>query len=112
MRDKSVVNEGSYDDLKVLLDESVENQSKEIIQSKPAEKKELVYDKLEKKEKLSNNKINELKAKAKEIEEELEFIDDELSKDFEDYMIIDKLSDRKSELESEYFKILETLENN
>ena len=111
-RDKSVVNEGSYDDLKVLLDESVENQSKEIIQSKPAEKKELVYDKLEKKEKLSNNKINELKAKAKEIEEELEFIDDELSKDFEDYMIIDKLSDRKSELESEYFKILETLENN
>ncbi len=111
-RDKSVVNEGSYDDLKVLLDESAENQSKEIIQSKPAEKKELVYDKLEKKEKLSNNKINELKAKAKEIEEELEFIDEELSKDFEDYMIIDKLSDRKSELESEYFKILETLENN
>ena len=111
-RDKSVVNEGSYDDLKVLLDESAENQSKEVIQTKPIVKKELVYDKLEKKEKLSNNKINELKAKAKEIEEELEFIDEELSKDFEDYKIIDELSDRKSELESDYFKLLETLENN
>ena len=53
-----------------------------------------------------------LKNKAKEIEEELIFLDEELSKDFEDYKIIDELSDRKSELESEYFKIMEILENN
>ena len=50
--------------------------------------------------------------RAKEIEDELSFIDDELSNDFEDYKKIDELTDRKSELEYEYFKILETLDNN
>lgn len=110
-REKSVINEGSYDDLKAILDgesnDSFNNES-----SKTETKKELVYDKLEKKEKLSNNKIQELKNRAQEIEEELLFIDDELSKDFEDYKVIDELTDRKSELESEYFKIIESLENN
>ena len=110
-REKSVINEGSYDDLKAILDgesnDSFNNES-----SKTETKKELVYDKLEKKEKLSNNKIQELKNRAHEIEEELLFIDDELSKDFEDYKVIDELTDRKSELESEYFKIIESLENN
>ena len=110
-REKSVINEGSYDDLKAVLDgESNDSFSHES--SKTETKKELVYDKLEKKEKLSNNKIQELKNRAQEIEEELLFIDDELSKDFEDYKVIDELTDRKSELESEYFKIIESLENN
>ena len=112
-RDKSVINEGSYDDFKALLDEANQiSEDKEDSGTKPSEKQKLAYDKLEKKEKLSNNKINELKNKAKEIEEELIFLDEELSKDFEDYKIIDELSDRKSELESEYFKIMEILENN
>ena len=110
-REKSVINEGSFDDLKVILDgESNDSFNSEL--SKTETKKELVYDKLEKKEKLSNNKIQELKNRAHEIEEELLFIDDELSKDFEDYKVIDELTDRKSELESEYFKIIESLENN
>ena len=112
-RDKSIINEGSYDDLKALLDETNQiNDEKISNQAQTSEKKNLVYDKLEKKEKLSNNKINELKNKAKEIEEELIFLDEELSQDFEDYKKIDELSDRKSELESEYFKIMEILENN
>lgn len=110
-REKSVINEGSYDDLKAILD-GESNDSFNSESSKTETKKELVYDKLEKKEKLSNNKIQELKNRAQEIEEELLFIDDELSKDFEDYKVIDELTDRKSELESEYFKIIESLENN
>ena len=110
-REKSVINEGSYDDLKAILD-GESNDSFKHESSKTETKKELVYDKLEKKEKLSNNKIQELKNRAQEIEEELLFIDDELSKDFEDYKVIDELTDRKSELESEYFKIIESLENN
>ena len=110
-REKSVINEGSYDDLKAILD-GESNDSFNSESSKTETKKELVYDKLEKKEKLSNNKIQELKNRAHEIEEELLFIDDELSKDFEDYKVIDELTDRKSELESEYFKIIESLENN
>ena len=110
-REKSVINEGSYDDLKAILD-GESNDSFNSESSKIETKKELVYDKLEKKEKLSNNKIQELKKRAHEIEEELLFIDDELSKDFEDYKVIDELTDRKSELESEYFKIIESLENN
>ena len=110
-REKSVINEGSYDDLKAILD-GESNDSFNSESSKTETKKELVYDKLEKKEKLSNNKIQELKKRAHEIEEELLFIDDELSKDFEDYKVIDELTDRKSELESEYFKIIESLENN
>lgn len=110
-REKSVINEGSYDDLKAILD-GESNDSFCSESSKTETKKELVYDKLEKKEKLSNNKIQELKNRAQEIEEELLFIDDELSKDFEDYKVIDELTDRKSELESEYFKIIESLENN
>ena len=110
-REKSAINEGSYDDLKAILD-GENNDSFSHESSKTETKKELVYDKLEKKEKLSNNKIQELKNRAHEIEEELLFIDDELSKDFEDYKVIDELTDRKSELESEYFKIIENLENN
>ena len=110
-REKSVINEGSYDDLKAILDGENNNDSLNSESSKTETKKELVYDKLEKKEKLSNNKIQELKNRAHEIEEELLFIDDELSKDFEDYKVIDELTDRKSELESEYFKIIESLEN-
>ena len=110
-REKSVINEGSYDDLKAILD-GESNDSFNHESSKTETKKELVYDKLEKKEKLSNNKIQELKNRAHEIEEELLFIDDELSKDFEDYKVIDELTDRKSGLESEYFKIIESLENN
>ena len=110
-REKSVINEGSYDDLKAILDGG-SNDSFNHESSKTETKKELVYDKLEKKEKLSNNKIHELKNRAQEIEEELLFIDDELSKDFEDYKVIDELTDRKSELESEYFKIIESLDNN
>ncbi len=110
-REKSVINEGSYDDLKAILD-GESNDSFNSESSKTETKKELVYDKLEKKEKLSNNKIQELKNRAQEIEEELLFIDEELSKDFEDYKVIDELTDRKSELESEYFKIIESLENN
>ena len=110
-REKSVINEGSYDDLKAILD-GESNDSFNHESSKTETKKQLVYDKLEKKEKLSNNKIQELKNRAQEIEEELLFIDDELSKDFEDYKVIDELTDRKSELESEYFKIIESLENN
>lgn len=110
-REKSVINEGSYDDLKAIID-GENNDSFNSESSKTETKKELVYDKLEKKEKLSNNKIQELKNRAHEIEEELLFIDDELSKDFEDYKVIDELTDRKSELESEYFKIIESLENN
>ena len=111
-REKSVINEGSYDDLKAIIDGENNNDSLNSESSKTETKKELVYDKLEKKEKLSNNKIQELKNRAHEIEEELLFIDDELSKDFEDYKVIDELTDRKSELESEYFKIIESLENN
>ena len=111
-REKSVINEGSYDDLKAILDGENNNDSLNHESSKTETRKELVYDKLEKKEKLSNNKIQELKNRAHEIEEELLFIDDELSKDFEDYKVIDELTDRKSELESEYFKIIESLENN
>ena len=110
-REKSVINEGSYDDLKAIIN-GENNDSFNSESSKTETKKELVYDKLEKKEKLSNNKIQELKNRAHEIEEELLFIDDELSKDFEDYKVIDELTDRKSELESEYFKIIESLENN
>ena len=110
-REKSVINEGSYDDLKAILD-GESNDSFNSESSKTETRKELVYDKLEKKEKLSNNKIQELKNRAHEIEEELLFIDDELSKDFEDYKVIDELTDRKSELESEYFNIIESLENN
>ena len=78
-REKSVINEGSYDDLKAILD-GESNDSFNSESSKTETKKELVYDKLEKKEKLSNNKIQELKNRAHEIEEELLFIDDELIK--------------------------------
>ena len=110
-RDLSLVNEGSYDDLKELLEEK--RSGPEIVSLKESSKKEeLVFDKIEKKEKLSNNKIKELEKQAKEIEDELTFIDEELSQDFEDYKKIEELTDRKSELESEYFKILNTLENN
>ena len=112
-REKSIVNEGDYDDIKPLIDSSselIKHSEKE--EKQETQKEELVFDKLEKKEKLSNNKIKELKARQKEIEDELAFIDEELSQDFEDYRKIDKLTDQKSELESEYFKILETLENN
>ena len=109
-KEKTFVNEGDYDDIKPLIDGS----ESESIEEEPVkkEKVELVYDKLEKKEKLSNNKIKEYKQKAKAIEEELAFIDEELSQDFEDYKKIDELTDKKSELESEYFEILEILENN
>ena len=109
-KEKTFVNEGDYDDIKPLIDGS----ESESIEEEPVkkEKVELVYDKLEKKEKLSNNKIKEYKEKAKAIEEELAFIDEELSQDFEDYKKIDELTDKKSELESEYFEILEILENN
>ena len=110
-RDLSLVNEGSYDDLKELLEEK--RSGPEVVSLKESSKKEeLVFDKIEKKEKLSNNKIKELEKQAKEIEDELTFIDEELSQDFEDYKKIEELTDRKSELESEYFKILNTLENN
>ena len=112
-REKSIVNEGDYDDIKPLIDSSnelIKHSEKE--EKQETQKEELVFDKLEKKEKLSNNKIKELKARQKEIEDELAFIDEELSQDFEDYRKIDELTDQKSELESEYFKILETLENN
>ena len=110
-RDLSLVNEGSYDDLKELLEEK--RSGHEVVSLKESSKKEeLVFDKIEKKEKLSNNKIKELEKQAKEIEDELTFIDEELSQDFEDYKKIEELTDRKSELESEYFKILNTLENN
>ena len=109
-KEKTFVNEGDYDDIKPLIDGS----ESESIEEEPVkkEKVELIYDKLEKKEKLSNNKIKEYKEKAKVIEEELAFIDEELSQDFEDYKKIDELTDKKSELESEYFEILEILENN
>ena len=110
-RDLSLVNKGSYDDLKELLEEK--RSGPEVVSLKESSKKEeLVFDKIEKKEKLSNNKIKELEKQAKEIEDELTFIDEELSQDFEDYKKIEELTDRKSELESEYFKILNTLENN
>lgn len=109
-KEKTFVNEGDYDDIKPLIDGS----ESESIEEEPVkkEKVELIYDKLEKKEKLSNNKIKDYKEKAKGIEEELAFIDEELSQDFEDYKKIDELTDKKSELESEYFEILEILENN
>ena len=112
-RDKSIVNEGNYDDFKLIFDKSFSEQNKNSEAENKVEAKEnLVFDKIEKKEKLSNNKILEYKNRAKEIEDELSFIDDELSNDFEDYKKIDELTDRKSELEYEYFKILEILENN
>ena len=112
-RDKSIVNEGNYDDFKLIFDKSFTEQNKNSEAENKVEAKEnLVFDKIEKKEKLSNNKILEYKNRAKEIEDELSFIDDELSNDFEDYKKIDELTDRKSELEYEYFKILEILENN
>ena len=112
-RDNSIVNEGNYDDFKFIFDKTFTDKSKNVeVEKKPEVKENLVYDKIEKKEKLSNNKIQEYKNRAKEIEDELSFIDDELSNDFEDYKKIDELTDRKSELEYEYFKILETLENN
>ena len=111
-RDKSIVNEGNYDDFKLIFDKSFSEQNKNSEAENKVEAKEnLVFDKIEKKEKLSNNKILEYKNRAKEIEDELSFIDDELSNDFEDYKKIDELTDRKSELEYEYFKILEILEN-
>lgn len=113
-RDRSIVNEGDYDDIKPLIDKSnnsISNQKiKDVKQAKQEET--LVYDKLEKKEKLSNNKVKELKERAKAIEEELTLIDEELSEDFEDYKKIDELTDKKSELETEYFDILEKIENN
>ena len=112
-RDKSIVNEGNYDDFKLIFDKSFSEQNKNSEAENKVEAKEnLVFDKIEKKEKLSNNKILEYKNRSKEIEDELSFIDDELSNDFEDYKKIDELNDRKSELEYEYFKILEILENN
>ncbi len=112
-RDKSIVNEGNYDDFKLIFDKSFSEQNKNSEAENKVEAKEnLVFDKIEKKEKLSNNKILEYKNRAKEIEDELSFIDDKLSNDFEDYKKIDELTDRKSELEYEYFKILEILENN
>ena len=112
-RDKSIVSEGNYDDFKLMFDKTFAEKTKnEDVEKKVEAKENLVYDKTEKKEKLSNNKIIEYKNRAKEIEDELSFIDEELSNDFEDYKKIDELTDRKSELEYEYFKILEILENN
>ena len=109
-RDKTIVNEGNYDDLKEELDDVELPLNKKEDKKEKAE--ELVFDKLEVKTKLSNNKINEYKNRLAELENELNLIDDELSEDFEDYKKIDELTDRKSELESEYFEILEILENN
>lgn len=108
-QDETKIIEGNYDDFKEKNDFSILERKEEM---KEKVEKPLVYDKLEIKNKLSNNKIKELKEKLKDIEEKLNDIDEQLSMDFEDYSIIDALNDEKSELEQEYFEILDILENN
>ena len=108
-QDETKIIEGNYDDFKEENDSSLLERKEEM---KEKVEKPLVYDKLEIKNKLSNNKIKELKEKLKVIEEKLNDIDEQLSMDFEDYSIIDALNDEKSELEQEYFEILDILENN
>ena len=108
-KDESLVIEGNYDDFKEIHENaSVVDEINETIK----EEKPLVYDKLEEKSKLSNNKVKEYKEKLKELEAKINEIDEQLSMDFEDYSIIDELSDEKAVLEEKYFEILEILENN
>ena len=108
-KEESLVVEGNYEDLKERI--NVSNQEDEtIINSK--KEKPLIYDKLETKSKLSNNKIKENKEKMITIENRLNEINDLLNLDFEDYKEIDALIDEKSELEEEYFEILNLLDEN
>lgn len=109
-KEESIVNEGGYDDFKEYFDNL--HGSKTVNEPKEVKKDPLVFDKLEIKVKLSNNKIKEYKEKLEFIEIELNEIDEKLSEDFVDYSIIDELNDKKSELEREYFEILDIIENN
>ena len=106
-KDKVLFNEGSYDDLKELLDNSSSNN--EVITPKLSKKEDLVFDKQEVKPKLSNNKIQEIKKRMKEIEEEVDGINLLLNEDFEDYKKIEELQDQKDILESEYFDLMNEL---
>lgn len=111
-KDKTILIEGNYDDLKLELDDFNSKESS-IISNKVEENKKketLVYDPLPQVQKLSNNKLNELKNESEKIEKRLNEIDELLEMDFEDYKEIDSLTDEKSELEERYFEILSILE--
>lgn len=106
-KDKVLFNEGSYDDLKELLDNSSNNN--ELITPKLSKKEDLIFDKQEVKPKLSNNKIQEIKKRMKDIEEEVDGINLLLNEDFEDYKKIEELQDQKDTLENEYFELMNEL---
>ena len=111
-KDKTILIEGNYDDLKLELDD-LNSKESSLIPNKVEENKKketLVYDPLPQVQKLSNNKLNELKNESENIEKRLNEIDELLGMDFEDYKEIDSLTDEKSELEERYFEILSTLE--
>lgn len=111
-KDKTILIEGNYDDLKLELDD-LNSKESSLISNKVEENKKketLVFDPLPQVQKLSNNKLNELKNESEKIEKRLNEIDELLGMDFEDYKEIDSLTDEKSELEERYFEILSILE--
>lgn len=111
-KDRTILIEGNYDDLKLELDD-LNSKESELNSNKSDENKKkenLVYDPLPQVLKLSNNKLTELKNESEKIENRLNEIDELLGMDFEDYKEIDSLTDEKSELEERYFEILSILE--
>ena len=112
-KDKTLLVEGNYDDLKEELNEAEDIESDDKLVNKsniPNKKEPLVYDPIKVVTKLSNNKIKELEDEYNKIEIRLNEIDELLSMDFEDYKEIDELTDEKGELEERYFDILAILE--
>ena len=102
-KQQSIFNEGNYDDLRLKLDKIDELKTIDEVEEKLKPKAAAP--------KLSNNKILEYQKRLQEIEEEIEYLDNLLLEDFEDYKKVEQISEDKARLEDEYFQIMHILEN-
>ena len=105
-KEQTYLNEGNYDDLKYYLE------SKTLLNEEIKEQKNVNVVKQkedEKPSKLSNNKRNELQSKVKNIEKEIQEIDELLKTDLP-YQEINEIMERKETLEEELLLVLENLE--
>ena len=99
--------DGDYDDLKKYLERLKSIKPLTMKEIEESLKKEIPI-----KEKLSNNKINELKKELREIEQELDALDEKINDDFTSYNEFDELNEKKDTLEARYLEILELLDLN
>ena len=111
-KELTLINEGNYDDLKLLLEQKYSS-SAAIFESKDSSQK--IKNPAEPKDfsktsnKLSNNKRIALEKKLTEIESRLLEIEESLSENI-DYMLINDLTEEKRILEEEYLEISSILE--